>query len=70
MSTNWLDIMNNSGDAHLGATLLRLSRQAVAVHQAQTFVDADDARSPWAAESALTQAQALPPGAVHREVDR
>ena len=35
MSSEWKDILERSGDVNLGATLIRLARQATALHQYQ-----------------------------------
>lgn len=35
MSNGWKDILARSGDDNLGATLIRLARQAAALHQYQ-----------------------------------
>ncbi|MHB1156376.1 MAG: hypothetical protein ACYC26_05990 [Phycisphaerales bacterium] len=35
MSNGWKDILARSGDENLGATLIRLARQAAALHQYQ-----------------------------------
>ncbi len=69
-ATRWLDSLNQGGDAHLGAALLRLSRQAAALHQAAA-IDPDEHRSsPRAAEPALTAPYVASDEAVRMEVDR
>ena len=35
MSNDWKDILDRAGDDNLGATLIRLARQATALHQYQ-----------------------------------
>jgi len=66
----WLDSLEQSGDAHLGAALLRLSRQAVALHYAAALDDAQSARFPRAEESARPEPAVVPTGPVRKEVDR
>ncbi len=45
MTTQWLNVIEQSGDATLGAALVRLANRAVAVHQVEAMRAAGGAES-------------------------
>jgi hypothetical protein len=61
---SWLKLMRNSGDAHVGQTLLRLARLAESVHQhevAAAWRESDQANSTTQADSAARSPRLMEP---------
>lgn len=66
MSNSWKDILDRAGDRNIGATLMRLARQATALHQFEQVARQTDCGS---AESGRDLVVSAHPGNVRKEVN-